>query len=270
MKWLVLLAGATLFYYWLKGKKQTAYRAQQRADDAPGPTQLDLPEDMVQCQCCRVYLPRPEALINQSRFYCSNEHLQHLDQAGWLGSAHWRLSPNYDQRPAGVVPDLAVIHHISLPPGGFQTQNSTHFIVDFFQNKLDTKSHPYFQEIADLAVSSHFLISRQGELIQLVSTQQRAWHAGASSFLGREKCNDFSIGIELEGDGDHPFEAAQYRTLSHLSNILMTAFPNLEFAGHSDIAPGRKTDPGPHFDWGKFQLEGQIPSEKLPYGLALR
>lgn len=270
MKWFVLLAGAAIFYYWLKGKKQAAYRTNQETQSKAVRTKLDRPEDVVQCQCCRLYLPRHEAIAKEDRFYCSGEHLQCLDQEGWLGYAQWRRSPNCDQRPTGVVPDLAVIHHISLPPGGFQGQKSTQFIVDFFQNTLDMKAHPYFQEIADLTVSSHFLISRQGELIQLVSTQQKAWHAGVSSFLGRDKCNDFSIGIELEGDSDHPFEVKQYQSLSHLSNILMTTYPNIQFAGHSDIAPGRKTDPGLQFDWVKFQIEGQVPLEKFPFGLAPR
>jgi AmpD protein len=270
MKWLAFLAGAAIFYYWLKRKKQTAHRAEQASKNKPVRAKLDQPEDIVQCQCCRLYLPRPEAIAKEDRFYCSNEHLKRFDQEGWLGTAQWHRSPNYDQRPAGIVPDLAVIHHISLPPGEFQGQKSTQFIVDFFQNTLDSTAHPYFREISGQAVSSHFLISRQGELIQLVSAQQKAWHAGVSSFLGRDKCNDFSIGIELEGDGDHPFEVEQYQTLSHLSNILTAAYPNIRFAGHSDIAPGRKTDPGLHFDWGKFQMESQISPEKFPYGLTLR
>jgi len=163
-----------------------------------------------------------------------------------------------------------VIHHISLPPGGFVARDSTQCIVDFFQNKLDASLHPYFEEIADQRVSSHFLISRRGEIYQFVSTQKKAWHAGLSSFLGREKCNDFSIGIELEGDSDHPFEDIQYSALARLSSQLSDVYPNLQFAGHSDIAPGRKTDPGVQFNWQKFQAKTDISLEKLPFGLHSR
>ncbi|QWE09561.1 1,6-anhydro-N-acetylmuramyl-L-alanine amidase AmpD [Polynucleobacter ibericus] len=222
---------------------------------------------MVQCQYCKVHLPQLEAFSFDKRFYCSKEHLQTLDEAGWVGDAHWRISPNQDSRPENVQADLAVIHHISLPPGEFRKQVSSHHIVNFFQNKLDPAGHPYFAEIADQKVSSHFLITRTGELIQFVSTHNKAWHAGKSHFQGREKCNDFSIGIELEGDGDTPFEASQYRTLVNLIHQLTSTYPQLQFAGHSDIAPDRKTDPGISFDWKKFQKETAISLEKLPFGL---
>lgn len=225
------------------------------------------PEAIIQCHSCSVHLPKSEAVAQEDRFYCSTAHLDSLDARGWLGSAAWRLSPNQDARPVGLTPDLMVIHHISLPPGGFVDRSATQFIVDFFQNKLDSSVHPYFEEIADQKVSSHFLISRRGEVFQFVSTQNKAWHAGLSSFLGREKCNDFSIGVELEGDGHHPFEEIQYAVLAKLSTQLMSVFPNLQFAGHSDIAPGRKTDPGTQFNWQKFQAKSAIAIAKLPFGL---
>ena len=225
---------------------------------------------MVQCRHCKLHLPKSEAKTFQERFYCSEEHLNGLDQQGWIGSAKWRLSPNQDLRPEDVSPDLVVIHHISLPPGEFRSKNSSQYIIDFFQNQLDPSVHPYFEEIAGQKVSSHFLITRSGELVQFVSTQNKAWHAGVSSFMGREKCNDFSIGIELEGDGDSPFEEAQYQALKKLISILESRYPNLKFAGHSDIAPNRKTDPGIFFDWKKFQKETNISLKNLPYGLTYR
>ena len=142
--------------------------------------------------------------------------------------------------------------------------------MDFFQNKLDLNHHPYFAEIADQKVSSHFLITRSGALVQFLSTRKKAWHAGVSEFLGREKCNDFSIGIELEGDGDTPFEPAQYQALANLIENLTSSYPDLQFAGHSDIAPERKTDPGINFDWKKFQKETGISAKKLLFGLDSR
>ncbi len=193
-----------------------------------------------------------------------------LDPEGWIGSAKWRLSPNQDVRLKNIQPDLAVIHHISLPPSQFSKESTGHYIVDFFQNKLDANAHPYFAEIAGQKVSSHFLIARSGELLQFVSTQNKAWHAGVSSFMGREKCNDFSIGIELEGDGESAFEDAQYKTLTSLVQKLEAIYPNLQFAGHSDIAPGRKMDPGIFFDWQKFQKETAISPKNLPYGVSSR
>jgi AmpD protein len=157
-----------------------------------------------------------------------------------------------------------------LPPNEFREKNSSQYIVDFFQNRLDSTLHPYFDEISGQKVSSHFLITRSGELIQFVSTQNKAWHAGVSSFMGREKCNDFSIGIELEGDGETTFEEEQYQALKKLIPILENQYPNLQFAGHSDIAPDRKTDPGIHFDWKKFQKETNVSQKNLPYGLTSR
>ena len=267
IKWLLLFAGAVAFYLWIKGKKQVKLNTDQAAKIKAERSKVVEPEVIVQCHHCSVHLPKSEAVMQEARYYCSQEHLDSLDAQGWLGSAAWRVSPNQDSRPEGLSPDLVVIHHISLPPGDFMNRNSTQFIVDFFQNKLDASVHPYFEEIAEQKVSSHFLISRRGEVFQFVSTQNKAWHAGASSFLGRDKCNDFSIGIELEGDGDHPFEDIQYSALAKLSAQIHSAYPHLQFAGHSDIAPGRKADPGIQFDWKKFQSKNNIPVEKLPFGL---
>ena len=267
IKWLLLFAGAGVLYLWVKGKKQAKLNADQAAKIKAEHSKVAEPEVIVQCCQCSVHLPKSEAIKKEDRFYCSREHLDSFDAQGWLGSAAWRISPNQDIRPEGLSPDLVVIHHISLPPSGFMDRSSTQFIVDFFQNKLDTSLHPYFEEIADQKVSSHFLISRSGEVFQFVSAHNKAWHAGVSSFLGREKCNDFSIGIELEGDSEHPFEDGQYSALAKLSSQLSIIYPNLQFAGHSDIAPGRKTDPGIQFSWQKFQAKSNIPAKKLPFGL---
>lgn len=270
-KWLLIIAGAGLFYLWIKGKKQAAFDQKNTSQaNANKEFQAITPEVMVQCQCCKVHLPKSDAITQDGRFYCSTDHLSRLDEQGWIGFANWRLSPNQDTRPENIDPDLVVIHHISLPPSEFRNQESSHHIVDFFQNKLDPTDHPYFSEIADQKVSSHFLITRKGELIQFVPTRNKAWHAGVSSFFDREKCNDFSIGIELEGDGDTSFAEVQYKALVKLIEQLMAAYPNLQFAGHSDIAPERKKDPGIYFDWKKFQKETGIPSEKMPFGLISR
>jgi AmpD protein len=270
-KWLLIFAGAYLFYRWINGKKHTLESRSNFSRANPDKAQKAIePEAMVLCQYCQVHLPKSEAIVNEQRFYCSREHLHTLDEQGWIGSARWCFSPNQDARPENIQPNLLVIHHINLPPGQFKSKSSSHYIIDFFQNKLDPNEHPYFTEIAGQKVSSHFLITRSGELVQFVSSQNKAWHAGVSSFMGREKCNDFSIGVELEGDGDSSFEEAQYKTLASLVQVLGPSYPNLEFAGHSDIAPGRKMDPGNYFDWKKFQKETGIPSKKFPYGLAFR
>lgn len=270
IKWLLLFVGAGLLYLWVKGKKQAKMNTDEAAKAQAQANIIAEPEAIIQCHYCFVHLPKSEAITQEDRFYCSKGHLDSLDAQGWLGSAAWRISPNQDLRSEGLIPDLMVLHHISLPPGGFVERHCTQFIVDFFQNKLDSSKHPYFEEISGQKVSSHFLISRQGEVFQFVSTQNKAWHAGLSSFLGREKCNDFSIGVELEGDGDHPFEDIQYSALAKLSAQINSAYPELQFAGHSDIAPGRKTDPGIQFDWQKFRSKNNIPIEKLPFGLDSR
>lgn len=173
-------------------------------------------------------------------------------QAGWLGGARRVVSPNFDARPAGILPELLVVHGISLPPGEFGGP----WIERLFTNALPAHAHPYFASIAQLRVSSHLLIRRDGEPVQFVPFHERAWHAGVSSYLGRERCNDFSIGIELEGADDHPYEPAQYRVLARVIRMLCQAYPSLSMQrvlGHSDIAPGRKTDPGPAFDWPRLR-----------------
>lgn len=164
---------------------------------------------------------------------------------------HFIASSNCDDRPVGAVIDLLVIHGISLPPGKFGGDA----IQALFTNQLDPTAHPYFQTIAHLKVSAHVLILRDGEVIQFVPFQKRAWHAGESSFQERKRCNDFSIGIELEGADTVPYEPIQYRRLAELTRVLMRFYPGItpqRIVGHSDIAPGRKTDPGPAFDWQYF------------------
>ena len=164
------------------------------------------------------------------------------------GAVRFVPSPNCDERPPGTAVDLLVVHAISLPPGEFGGPA----IEALFTNTLDPGGHPYFAGIADLRVSAHFLVRRDGDVIQFVPCAKRAWHAGASRWRGRERCNDFSIGIELEGSDDVPFEPAQYGTLAHLTDSLAAAYPLSHVAGHSDVAPGRKTDPGPCFDWARY------------------
>lgn len=176
-----------------------------------------------------------------------------IDRNGWLGAAVRRPSPHRDPRPAGTEIDLLVIHNISLPPG----ELGGAWIDDLFLGRLDPTAHPYF-EIACAAgpVSAHLLIRRDGSLIQYVPLAQRAWHAGRSQFDGRERCNDFSIGIELEGADHIPFEPVQYATLAGATRLIMAHYPAIvleRIVGHSDIAPGRKTDPGPHFDWSGYR-----------------
>jgi len=157
-------------------------------------------------------------------------------------------SPNQDERPPGTEISLLVVHSISLPPGEFGGDA----IERLFTNRLDPAAHPYFREIAGLRVSSHFLIRRDGELVQFVPPERRAWHAGVSSWRGRERCNDFSIGVELEGSDEGDFTDAQYLRLIELVQSLKAALPLRDIAAHSDVAPGRKTDPGPRFDWPRL------------------
>jgi AmpD protein len=173
---------------------------------------------------------------------------------GWLPGARRCPSPNRDARPGGCPVDLLVIHNISLPPNEFGGP----WIEDLFLNRLDSDAHPYFATIATMEVSAHLLIRRDGELVQFVPLHERAWHAGASCFEGRERCNDFSIGIELEGSDLQPYTDAQYTTLARVSRDIMQRYPAIgvdRIAGHSDISPDRKTDPGPHFDWERFRRE---------------
>ena len=167
---------------------------------------------------------------------------------GWVSGARRVLSPNHDDRPAGESVALIVIHAISLPPAQFGSDD----ILRLFTNTLDPGAHPYFSSISTLRVSAHFLIRRDGELIQFVSCAQRAWHAGVSCWKDRKQCNDFSLGIELEGCDELPFEDAQYVRLAELTRLLSAHYPIAALTGHSDISPGRKTDPGPCFDWSRL------------------
>jgi N-acetyl-anhydromuramoyl-L-alanine amidase len=169
-------------------------------------------------------------------------------KSGLMQGARQVASPNFDARPSGVVADLIVVHGISLPPGEFGGP----WIDRLFSNSLPPDMHPYFAEIDGLRVSSHLLVARDGGLTQFVSFTDRAWHAGESRYEGRAACNDFSIGVELEGVDTIPYEAAQYDTLAEVVAALCDAYPRLStdrLVGHSDISPGRKTDPGPAFDW---------------------
>jgi AmpD protein len=168
-----------------------------------------------------------------------------------LPEASYRGCDNWDERPPGGPVDLLVIHSISLPPGKFGGP----WIDALFRNRLDPEAHPYFRQIQDLRVSSHLLIRRDGELIQYVPLNRRAWHAGESCYCGRERCNDFSIGIELEGTDEEPFTDAQYSKLIETTQAIRQRFPLItqqRITGHADIAPGRKTDPGPLFDWKRY------------------
>ena len=172
--------------------------------------------------------------------------------SGWCDGVRHCPSPNFNVRPQGEV-SLLVIHNISLPPGQFGTGK----VQQFFQNRLPAHEHPYFAGIAQLTVSAHFLIERDGAVTQFVSCNHRAWHAGQSLYAGRENCNDFSIGIELEGTDELPFTDAQYLALGELTQRLLRAYPQMSverICGHSDIAPGRKTDPGPCFDWARLRV----------------
>jgi AmpD protein len=167
---------------------------------------------------------------------------------GWCSGAVRVASPNFDARPDGAAIDLLVIHNISLPPGEFGAS----YIEDFFCNRLDHDAHPYFDHLRGVRVSAHFLIRRNGAVVQFVAAGARAWHAGQSAFGGRERCNDFSIGVELEGSDFEPFDDRQYHSLAELSCALQQHYPLTHVAGHEHIAPGRKTDPGPFFDWVRY------------------
>lgn len=179
----------------------------------------------------------------------SQQTFQIID--GQIYGATQLPSPNFNQRPEHTDIQLIVIHNISLPPSQF----GGGYIQQFFQNQLDWSQHPYFKTIEGMQVSAHILILRSGEVIQCVNLKDRAWHAGRSSYLGKVECNDYSIGIELEGSDDVPFEMAQYEALAQLVNVLQKEYPKIKqhIAGHSDIAPQRKTDPGPYFEWHTFR-----------------
>lgn len=177
-----------------------------------------------------------------------NTQSYNVNKQGIVSCATQIISPNHDDRPEHCLVDMVVIHNISLPP----QQYGGNGIIELFTNQLNPNEHPYYAEIHTAKVSSHFLIRRDGELIQFAPCDKRAWHAGVSNWKGRERCNDFSIGIELEGCDSEAFEAPQYQALRMLLTSLKETYPIQHVVGHSDIAPGRKTDPGPFFDWEKL------------------
>ena len=172
--------------------------------------------------------------------------------SGWLSNVEHQHSPHYDERENGEPISLLVIHNISLPPGKF----GGNYISDLFLGRLDPSADPFFEEIYQLRVSAHCLIRRDGHVIQYVPFDKRAWHAGVSCYNGREKCNDYSIGIELEGTDDIPYTGEQYEKLSEITALIQKHYPEVSnnIVGHCDIAPGRKTDPGKSFDWERFRL----------------
>jgi AmpD protein len=172
-----------------------------------------------------------------------------IDSGGRASGAVWVASPNFDARPEGVPIDLLVVHGISLPPGKYGGEG----IKQLFTNVLDCDAHPYFGQLRGLRVSSHFLVDRAGALVQFVSCNDRAWHAGVSSWRGRSRCNDFSVGIELEGVDDQAYADEQYATLVTLTRALCARYPIVDLAGHSELSPGRKTDPGTAFDWARYR-----------------
>ena len=172
-------------------------------------------------------------------------------KSGWLSDVEIQPSHHFESRAEDETVSLLVVHNISLPPGQF----GGGYITDFFLGNLNPTRHPYFEDIYNIRVSAHCLIQRNGDIVQYVSFNDKAWHAGVSTYQGREKCNDFSIGIELEGTDDIPYTKEQYQQLSRLSQALIAAYPELEnnIVGHCDIAPGRKTDPGAAFDWRRYR-----------------
>lgn len=196
----------------------------------------------------------PDSIRSHSETPPEEHSIEHLRRTGRIARARWCPSPNFGPRPDGAGISLLVVHNISLPPGQFGGDA----IERFFCNCLDASEHPYFEAIAGMQVSAHALIRRDGSVIQFVSLLDRAWHAGRSSFRGEQECNDFSIGIELEGTDDIPYTDEQYQSLADVSACVMAAWPEIHrdrITGHCDIAPGRKTDPGPAFDWDRFQQQ---------------
>ena len=172
-----------------------------------------------------------------------------LDALGVLAGAQQIPTPNCDERPEDAAITLLVVHNISLPPGDFGGEA----VIQFFTNTLDFSAHPYYLTLRDSRVSAHFLIRRDGRLVQFVPCIKRAWHAGQSIWQGREQCNDFSLGVELEGTDYQAFAESQYLCLAHLASALHNRYPLVDIVGHSDISTGRKTDPGPLFDWGHYR-----------------
>ncbi|MAK50205.1 MULTISPECIES: 1,6-anhydro-N-acetylmuramyl-L-alanine amidase AmpD [unclassified Marinobacter] len=199
----------------------------------------------------------PDSDVFSERPSASGTDGNSLRETGRISFARWTPSPNFGPRPDGAGISLLVVHNISLPPGQFGGRE----IEDFFCNQLDHSAHPYFKTIEGVQVSAHLLIRRDGALVQFVSLLDRAWHAGRSCFEGQEECNDFSIGIELEGTDDNPYTTEQYRMLAKVADLIMTAWPDItanRITGHCDIAPGRKSDPGPAFDWRYFRSALEI------------
>ena len=186
-----------------------------------------------------------------------------LWQDGWYQFASRLRSPNFGPRPPGARAELIVLHSISLPPGEYGGDE----VQRLFTNQLDWDRHPYFKSIRGMEVSSHFYIRRRGDLLQFVSCDDRAWHAGASSYRARGNCNDYSIGIELEGTEDGPFEADQYDTLASLCAAILQRYPIADLAGHEHIAPGRKSDPGAGFDWPLLQQSLGLGPQYFPSGV---
>ena len=183
-----------------------------------------------------------------------------LDENGRVSIARQIASPNHDARPDGTPITLVVVHGISLPPGAFGGRA----VERLFTNRLDTASRPDYASLAGLRVSAHFFVRRDGRLLQFVPCAERAWHAGVSSWKGRERCNDFSIGIELEGTDDIPYTGAQYAMLARLVKVLRRRYPIADVVGHCDVAPGRKTDPGPAFDWARLARLTEVTSRRMP------
>ncbi len=181
---------------------------------------------------------------------------------GWLEGVRWLPSPNFGERPAGAAVTLVVIHNISLPPDEFDGD----WVEDFFLNRLDPAVNPYFSTISEMQVSAHFYIRRDGRITQFVGCDRRAWHAGQSAWCGRDNCNDYSVGIELEGSDSQPYAAGQYAALWQLLDALGGRYPIAAVAGHCHVAPGRKTDPGPYFDWAA--LRARYPELRLPAEVA--
>jgi AmpD protein len=180
---------------------------------------------------------------------------------GWWRAARRVVSPNFGPRPAGTAVTLALLHSISLPPGIYGSDA----VERLFTNRLDWDAHPYYRRIRGLMVSSHFFVRRNGAVVQFVSCDERAWHAGASSWQGHDNCNDYAVGIELEGlEGEH-FDAAQYRALAVLLRALAARYPLDGVAGHEHVAPGRKIDPGPGFDWVRLRAELDWPQRMFPH-----
>jgi AmpD protein len=185
-------------------------------------------------------------------------------QGGWWAPARRLDSPNFGPRPAGAAVDLIVVHSISLPPGQYGGDE----VQRLFTNTLDWDAHPYFKSIEGMRVSSHFFVRRDGEVWQFVSADDRAWHAGQSAWCGRANCNDYSVGIELEGLEGDTFEPAQYLSLARVCAALSVRYPIAQVAGHEHIAPGRKQDPGPGFDWQRLVHQLGWPLDRFPPGVA--